>query len=292
VINVVPGWGPVAGAALSEHPRVNKISFTGEHRTAQIIMRAAAGNLKRLSFECGGKAPHIIFEDARLDQAINAATHSAFTGCGQSCALGSRLLVQRSVYAQVVEELGRRAQRIKVGAALDKATQMGPHAHAEQLEKTLGYLAIGRDEGARLVAGGERLRGAEFGDGYYVAPTVFADVNNSMRIAQEEIFGPVVAVIPFDTEEEALSIANHTEYGLVAGLWTQNLGRAHRIAAQIEAGMVWVNTYRFIRWNFPYGGLKVSGVGRENGPEVLEHFTETKATIVHLTGDYPDIYAK
>jgi aldehyde dehydrogenase (NAD+) len=196
------------------------------------------------------------------------------------------------VYTQVVEELARRAQRIKVGTALDQATQMGPHSHAEQLEKTFRYFAIGRDEGARLVTGGERLRGDSFGAGYYVAPTVFADVQNSMRIAQEEIFGPVVAVIPFDTEEEALALANNTEYGLVAGLWTQNLGRAHRIAARIEAGMVWVNTYRFIRWSFPYGGMKVSGLGRENGPEVLEHFTETKTTVVHLTGDYPDMYSQ
>ena len=291
VINVVPGWGPVAGAALSEHPRVNKISFTGEHRTAQIIMQSAAVNLKRLSFECGGKAPHIIFEDARIDQALNAATHSAFTGCGQSCALGSRLLVQRGIYAEVVAELGRRAQKIRVGAALDTATQMGPHSHAEQLEKTLSYFDIGRQEGARLVAGGKRLTGANFGDGYFVEPTVFADVESSMRIAQEEIFGPVVAVMPFDDEEEALALANNTEYGLVAGLWTQNVGRAHRIASRIDAGTVWVNTYRFLRWNLPYGGMKISGLGRENGPEVLEHFTETKSTIVHLTGDYADAYA-
>jgi aldehyde dehydrogenase (NAD+) len=167
---------------------------------------------------------------------------------------------------------------------------MGPQAHSEQLQKTLRYLDIGRNEGARLVVGGERIN--ELGDGYFVRPTVFADVTNQMRIAREEIFGPVVGVIKFKTEEEAVAIANDTEYGLVAGLWTQNVGRAHRVAAQIQAGMVWVNTYRFIRYNIPYGGYKVSGLNRENGIEGLEPYLETKSTIINLGGAYPDAYAQ
>lgn len=290
VINIVPGHGAVAGAALSEHPQVNKISFTGEHRTAQTIMATAAGTLKRLSFECGGKAPHILFEDAPLEAAINAAVHNAFTGCGQSCALGSRLLVQRSIYPRVVEALAERSRRIRVGNALDPATQMGPQAHAEQLAKTQRYVDIGREEGARLVAGGARVD--EAGAGYFIRPTVFADVDNGMRIAQEEIFGPVVAVIPFADEDEALRLANDSRYGLVAGLWTRDLGRAHRVAGQIDAGMVWVNTYRYIRWNFPYGGLKLSGLGCENGPEAMAHYTETRSTVINLTEHYPDAFAE
>jgi aldehyde dehydrogenase (NAD+) len=290
VINIVPGLGHTAGAHLVAHPDVNKISFTGEHRTAQEIMRGAAANLKRLSFECGGKSPHIIFDDADLTQALNAATHSAFALCGQSCALGSRLLVHDSIYDTVVNELAARATKVRIGNALDPSTQMGPQAHSEQLSKTLRYLDIGRQEGARLVTGGTRP--TDLGDGYYVNPTVFADVHNDMRIAREEIFGPVVGVIRFKTEEEAIAIANDTQYGLVAGLWTQNVGRAHRVAAQIQAGMVWVNTYRFIRYNVPYGGFKISGLNRENGSEGLEPYLETKSTIINLGGAYADAYAQ
>jgi aldehyde dehydrogenase (NAD+) len=291
VINIVPGLGPVAGAHLVAHPDVNKISFTGEHRTAQEIMRVAASNLKRLSFECGGKSPHIIFDDADLAQALNAATHSAFALCGQSCALGSRLLVHASIYDKVVSELAERSLRVRIGSALDPATQMGPQAHGEQLAKTLRYFQIGEEDGARLVAGGKRLAG-DLADGFFVTPTIFADVTNDMRIAREEIFGPVVGVIPFQDEDEAIAIANDTQYGLVAGLWTQNVDRAHRVAAQIQAGMVWVNTYRYIRYNIPYGGYKISGLGRENGTEGLDAYLETKSTIVNLTGAYPDAYAQ
>ena len=290
VINVVPGLGATAGAHLVGHLDVNKISFTGEHRTAMEIMKGAEVNLKRLSFETGGKSPHIIFDDADLEQALNAATHSAFALCGQSCALGSRLLVHESIYDTVVNEISRRSRNVRIGNALDPATQMGPQAHNEQLQKTLRYLDIGRNEGARLVSGGERI--SAMGDGYFVQPTVFADVTNSMQIAREEIFGPVVGVIKFKTEEEAVAIANDTQYGLVAGLWTQNVGRAHRVAAQIQAGMVWVNTYRYIRYNIPYGGFKISGLNRENGSEGLEPYFETKSTIINLSGNYADAYAQ
>lgn len=289
VLNVVPGHGHLAGARLVAHPGVDKISFTGEHRTAQEIVRSGATTLKRFSFELGGKSPHIIFDDADVEQALNAAASSAFVACGQSCALGSRLLVQDAIYDRVVEELAARAGRVRVGMPLDEATQMGPQAHAEQLEKTLSYFAIGRDEGARLVAGGRRRE--DLGPGYFVTPTVFADVTNDMRIAQEEIFGPVCSVIRFRDEDEAVAIANDTRYGLTAGLWTRDVGRAHRVANQIAAGTVWVNTYRYIRWSIPYGGFKMSGLGRENGPEALDNYLETRATVVNLTGRFADAYA-
>jgi len=290
VVNIVPGLGASAGAHLVEHERVNKIAFTGEHRTAQDIMRRAAGTMKRLSFECGGKAPHIIFDDARLDQAVNAVAASGFALCGQSCALGSRILVQRSVYDKVVEELVKRAGKIRVGLPDDAASHMGPQAHEAQLKKTLSYLEIGRSEGARLAFGGRRMDG-HLADGYFVTPTIFADVSPKMRIAQEEIFGPVVGVIPFDDEDEAVEIANSTQYGLVAGAWTENLGRAHRMVQRIRAGVVWINTYRYVRWSLPYGGLGISGLGRENGPDALDAYQETKTGVVSLTSAFADPYA-
>ena len=295
VINVVPGYGKTVGSRLVTHPDVHKISFTGEIRTSQEIMRAAAGTLKRLTFENGGKSPHILFADADLGPALNAATHAAFMATGQSCALGSRLLVHSSIYNQVVEELGRRAQRVRIGAPLSEATQMGPQTTAQQREKTLHYIQVGHDEGAQLVAGGRIASTGSLSDpslagGYFVEPTVFANVKQSMRIAQEEIFGPVCSVIPFDDEEEAIAIANDTQYGLTAALWTQNIGRAHRVASQIEAGTVWVNTYRYLRWNIPYGGFKLSGLGRENGPEGIDAYLQHRSTIINLTGAYPDAY--
>lgn len=291
VVNVVPGTGPVAGAQLVRHPQVDKIGFTGEGATAKTILREGADTLKRFGFELGGKAPHIIFADADLEQALNAATGSAWALCGQSCALGSRVLVERGIYPQVVEEFVRRAARVRVGQPLDEATHMGPQAHAEQLRKTLSYIDIGREEGAELVAGGTRLQDGALAEGYFVAPTVFANVHNDMRIAREEIFGPVAALIPFDGEDEAVALANASEYGLAAGLWTRDGSRAHRVAARIRAGIVWVNTYRFLRWSTPYGGFKASGWGRENGLEGIDGYLDTRTTVVSTTGRFPDPYA-
>jgi acyl-CoA reductase-like NAD-dependent aldehyde dehydrogenase len=288
VVNVVPGDGPAAGARLVSHPGVNKISFTGEGATAKTILRNGAETLKRFSFELGGKAPHIIFADADIDQALNAATGSAWALCGQSCALGSRILVERSIHDRVVDEFKRCAKRVRVGMPLDLATHMGPQAHEAQLEKTLSYIAIGRGEGADLVAGGSRIGSEGLRLGFFVEPTVFASVSPGMRIAQEEIFGPVAAIIPFDGEDEAVAIANGTPYGLTAGLWTSDVGRAHRVAARIDAGMVWVNTYRYIRWSTPYGGFKASGWGRENGIEALDSYLETRTTVISTTGQFPD----
>ena len=291
VINVVPGDGPVAGAHLVAHPKVDKIAFTGEGATAKTILKTGADTLKRFGFELGGKAPHIIFADADVDQAVNAATNSAWTLCGQSCALGSRVLVERPIYDRVVDAFRERAKKVRVGMPLDAATHMGPQAHSEQLEKTLSYIALGKEQGAELVTGGGRIETGDLAAGYFVQPTVFANVSQDMRIAQDEIFGPVAGLIPFEGEEEAIAIANATPYGLTAGLWTGDVGRAHRVSRQIEAGMVWVNTYRFIRWSTPYGGVKASGWGRENGIEALDSYLDTKTTVISTTGKFPDAYA-
>jgi (Z)-2-((N-methylformamido)methylene)-5-hydroxybutyrolactone dehydrogenase len=285
VFNVVPGYGATAGAALAAHRGVNKISFTGSHATARKIMQLASGNLKRCTFECGGKSPHIIFADADLERALVVATQSAFRSTGQSCSLGSRLFVQRPIYNEFLDRIAARARAIRIGMPLDRATHIGPQTSAEQLAKTEHYIALGKQEGARLIAGGNRPKG--FAKGYFVEPTVFADVDNRSRLAQEEIFGPVLAVMPFDTEEEAIRLANDVEYGLVAGLWTSDVSRAHRVAAEIEAGLVTVNTFRTTHWMLPYGGYKMSGMGRENGLEALHHYTEVKTVVVDFDAAPP-----
>lgn len=285
VVNVVPGYGNLAGAALTSHPGVNKISFTGEHRTAQEIMRSAATTLKRLTFECGGKAPHIIFADADLDRALSVAVHSAFRSTGQSCSLGSRVFVERPVYEQMVDRVAARAERIRVGMPMESRSHIGPQTSAEQLAKTERYIQLGRDQGARLVTGGTRP--THLDKGYFIAPTVFADVDNRSRLAQEEIFGPVLAMIPFDSEDEVIAMANDVQYGLVGGLWTNDLGRAFRVAEQIEAGTVTVNTFRPAHWMLPYGGYKLSGIGRENGLEVLNHYTEVKTIVMDFAAEVP-----
>lgn len=283
VVNIVPGPGSVVGASLASHPGVNKITVTGDYHTAQDVMRAAAGNLKRISLECGGKSPHIVFDDADLDRALVVATHSAFRSTGQSCSLGSRLFVQRSVYPEFVERLGQRTRHIRVGMPFDPQTHIGPQASQKQLDKTLSYIDIATHEGARLVTGGKRPADPALAHGFFIEPTIFADVDNRSRLAQEEVFGPVLAVIPFDTEEEVVAAANDTPFGLVAGLWTRDVERAHRVAAQLEAGLVSINTFRPVHWMLPYGGYKLSGIGRENGLEALHYYTELKTVFVELS---------
>ena len=278
VFNIVHGIGEAAGAALVAHPGVPLISFTGETTTGQIIMRSAADNLKGLSMELGGKSPCVIFADADLDAAIDSALFGVMSLNGERCTAGSRILVERTVYDAVVSRLAARADRVVVGDPADPSTEIGALVHPEHYERVLSYVRVGAQEGARLVAGGSRPAGLSTGN--YLAATVFADVTPSMRIFQEEIFGPVVCVTPFSTESEAIELANATKYGLAAYLWTSDLTRAHRVASLIESGMTWVNSHNVRDLRTPFGGVKASGLGREGGQHSIDFYTESR--IVHV----------
>jgi len=282
VFNIVHGIGEEAGAALVAHPRVPLISFTGETTTGQVIMRSAADHLKGLSMELGGKSPCLIFGDADLDAAVDSALFGVMSLNGERCTAGSRILAERSVYPALVERLAARAARIVVGPPSDPRTEVGALVHPEHYARVMDYVKLGVKEGARLAAGGARPAG--LADGNYLAPTVFADVTPKMRVFQEEIFGPVVCVTPFDSEEEAVCLANDTRYGLAAYLWTSDLRRAHRVAAAVESGMTWVNSHNVRDLRTPFGGVKASGLGREGGQHSIDFYTESR--IVHVaTGD-------
>ncbi|MFD8556066.1 5-carboxymethyl-2-hydroxymuconate semialdehyde dehydrogenase [Streptosporangium canum] len=284
VFNLVHGIGEEAGAALVEHPDVPVISFTGETGTGQIIMRTAAANLKTLSMELGGKSPLIVFDDADLDRALDAAVFGVFSLNGERCTASSRVLVQDTVYESFVARLAERASRVRVGSPDDPATELGALVHPEHYERVMDYVRIGVEEGARLVAGGSRPSDLPVGN--FLSATVFADVTPNMRIFQEEIFGPVVCVTPFSTEAEALELANATRYGLAAYLWTNDLRRTHRLAQSVEAGMLWVNSQNVRDLRTPFGGVKASGLGREGGRHSIDVYTESH--IVHLaTEDMP-----
>ncbi len=276
--NVVHGIGEDAGAALVAHPGVPLISFTGETTTGQIIMKSAADHLKGLSMELGGKSPCVIFADADLAAAIDSALFGVMSLNGERCTAGSRILVQRPVYDSVVAQLAERAARVVVGDPADPKTEIGALVHPEHYQRVMSYLDIGVAEGARLVAGGARPAGLPAGN--YLAATVFADVTPKMRIFTEEIFGPVVCVTPFDTEDEAVELANATRYGLAAYLWTSDLKRAHRVAAAVESGMTWVNSHNVRDLRTPFGGVKASGLGREGGQHSIDFYTESR--IVHV----------
>jgi len=278
VFNIVHGIGEDAGAALVAHPRVPLISFTGETATGQIIMRSAADHLKGLSMELGGKSPCVIFADADLETAADSALFGVFSLNGERCTAGSRILAERAVYNSLVATLAARAARIKVGPPSDPDTEIGALVHPEHYERVLSYVRLGVREGARLVAGGTRPAGLP--EGNYLAPTVFADVTPDMRIFQEEIFGPVVCVTPFDSEEEAIALANNTRYGLAAYIWTSDLRRAHRVASAVEAGMTWVNSHNVRDLRTPFGGVKASGLGREGGQHSIDFYTQSR--IVHV----------
>lgn len=279
VVNVVTGYGEEAGAALVEHLDVAKISFTGGTETGKIIMRAASATLKRVSLELGGKSPNIVFADADVPAAAAAAVIAAFYNQGELCTAGSRLLVDRAVHDQVVEVVTAGARALVPGDPLDPDTKMGPLISAEHRDKVVGYVGAGESEGAKRVAGEPRRREDA---GYFVEPTVFCGVEEKMKIAREEIFGPVLSVIPFEGVEEAARIAEATEFGLAAGVWTRDIGKAHALAARLRAGTVWINTYNRFDAASPYGGYKQSGYGRENGRAVLDELTQLKSIWVSL----------
>lgn len=278
VFNLVNGLGEAAGDALVKHPDVPLISFTGESSTGQLIFANAAPYLKGLSMELGGKSPAVVFADADLDSAIDATVFGVFSLNGERCTAGSRILVQRDIYDEFVERYAERAKNVVVGEPSDPATEVGALVHPEHYDKVMSYVEIGKQEG-RLVAGGGRPEGFEQGN--YVSPTVFADVSPDARIFQEEIFGPVVAITPFDTDEEALALANNTKYGLAAYIWTSDLKRAHNFSQSVEAGMVWLNSNNVRDLRTPFGGVKASGLGHEGGYRSIDFYTDQQA--VHIT---------
>jgi acyl-CoA reductase-like NAD-dependent aldehyde dehydrogenase len=282
VLNVVPGYGETAGAALVRHPDVDKIAFTGSTAVGKIIMREASNTLKRVSLELGGKSPNIVLADADLEAAARGAFTAIFYNSGQTCTAGSRLLVHESVREQLVDKLVERAKGMQPGEVLDPKRRMGPLISEEQMRRVLGYVERGRAEGAELLVGGSRLPYGGAERGYWVAPAVFDRVAPDATIAQEEIFGPVLAVLPFADEDEAVSLANRSMYGLAAAVWTRDVKKAHRFARQIQAGTVWINTYHPLDAASPFGGYKQSGHGRELGAYALDLYTQIKSVWVAL----------
>ncbi len=279
VINIVPGFGETAGAAIVAHKGVDKVAFTGSTEVGKIIMRDAAKTLKRVTLELGGKSPNIVFADADLDSAVDGAMLGLFLNQGQCCCAGSRLLVEDKVYDQMVERLAAATTKRKLGDPFDPGTEQGPQVDKTQFDKVMGYIDSGKSQGARCVAGGER-----FGSkGYFIKPTVFADVKDEMTIATEEIFGPVMQVLRFKSIDEVVQRANTTDYGLAAAVWTQDIKKAHTIAEQIRAGTVWLNCYDVFDAAAPFGGFKASGLGRELGEKALDNYTELKTVTVALS---------
>jgi acyl-CoA reductase-like NAD-dependent aldehyde dehydrogenase len=288
VVNVVTGYGADVGMPLVEHPLVAKVAFTGSDRTGTLIYQTAAKGLKRVSMELGGKSPNIVFDDAHMENAIKGVVSGIFAATGQTCIAGSRLLVQRSIHDEFVEKLVAFARTAKMGDPMSLDTQVGPVTNPPQFKKILDYIDVAKGEGAKPVLGGARASRPECGSGWFVEPTVFTDVKNSMRIAQEEVFGPVLAVIPFEDEEEAVAIGNDVVYGLAAGVWTQNMRRALTLSERLQAGTVWVNTYRAVSYLSPFGGYKRSGLGRESGQEMIKDYMQVKSVWISTATEVPN----
>jgi aldehyde dehydrogenase (NAD+) len=285
VVNVITGFGPDTGAPLIEHPLVAKVAFTGSDVTGQKVYEAAARGMKRVSLELGGKSPNIVFDDAEIENAIKGVISGIFAATGQTCIAGSRLLVQRTIHRAFVERLVAFAKTARMGDPMSRDTQIGPVTNRPQYQKILDYIDIARSEGAVAVLGGAKATRPECGDGWFVEPTIFDGVHNRMRIAQEEVFGPVLAIIPFEDEDDAVEIANDTIYGLAAGVWTQSMRRALTMAERLQAGTVWINTYRAVSYLSPFGGYKRSGIGRESGQEAIREYLQVKSVWISTATD-------
>lgn len=288
VVNVVTGFGAEVGTPLVEHPKVAKVAFTGSDATGQRIYETAAKGLKRVSMELGGKSPNIVFDDAQIDNAVKGVISGIFAATGQTCIAGSRLLVQQSIHDQFVDKLVALAKTAKMGDPMSMDTQVGPVTNPPQFKKILDYIDIAKGEGAKAVLGGAKATRPECGSGWFVEPTIFTGVNNAMRIAQEEVFGPVLSVIPFKDEEEAIAIGNDVVYGLAAGVWTQNMRRAFLMSEKLQAGTVWVNTYRAVSFMSPFGGYKRSGIGRESGQDMIYEYLQTKSVWISTATEVPN----
>lgn len=292
VFNVVTGFGAEVGEPLVRHPAVQRIAFTGGDESGRRIYMAAAEGLKRVSLELGGKSPNIVFDDADLDQAINGAIAGIFSATGQTCVAGSRLLLQESIHDAFVERLTKITKSAKVGNPADPASEIGPVTSKPQFDKIMAYIDVAKKEGARCVAGGRSLTGPAYGAGQFVEPTIFVDVTNDMRIAQEEVFGPVLSVIRFKDEEDAIRIGNDIRFGLAAGVWTQSLHRAMLMSERLKAGTVWINNYRQSSYTTPFGGFKDSGIGREGGVDSVKEFMEAKSVWISTDLTIPSLFSQ
>ena len=283
VLNVVTGPGGTVGASIAAHPGIGKVAFTGETTTGQEIMRLASSNVKKISLELGGKSPNIVFADADIERFAKESPYSVFDNCGQDCCARSRILVERPVHEQVVELFANATRNVRVGDPSDESTEVGPLVSAKQRDRVKDYIEIGLGEGASLVVGGAAPDDPSLADGAYLLPTVFDGVDNDMRIAREEIFGPVVSIIPFDTEEEALRLANATPYGLSGSIWSRDIGKAMRAARALQSGVISVNSNSSVHTEAPFGGYKMSGIGRELGMAALDLYTETKNVFIDIS---------
>src|SRR5579862_2193900 len=288
VVNIVTGFGNEVGEPLITHPDVAKIAFTGGDRTGEHVYQLAARGIKHVTLELGGKSANIVFDDAEIDEAVKGVVSGIFAATGQTCIAGSRALIQRSIHADFVDRLLALAKTARMGNPLDLATQVGPITTRPQYEKVLDYIRIAKDEGATCCLGGGPAQRLECGSGWFIEPTIFSGVRPEMRIAQEEVFGPVLSIIPFDTEDDAVRIANGTVYGLAAGVWTKSIRRALSMSERLEAGTVWVNTYRAVSYMSPFGGYKRSGIGRESGLDAVREYLQTKSVWIDISGSSPN----